>query len=417
MRESFLVFLGAIGHLFLLQQPVLGQEAPNSFALPEAATQSEGILLEPGTPIPLQALLARLEDETGLDLRLTAGVTGMVHSPTRAEVSWEEFLGKILPENGFLPYHEPNGSRLVLSRDLGTRVFSLSSAQFRALTQSAASVVGGEETPDFSKALALAIHREDTSKSVRIEAGDTRYSLSLSPRRLTARDTRKRLAAIEGYLKRLEKDPSSPELALISDTLRLPSTNAEEVAWAIDEALYGGTGFEATSADDSPSLAFNPDTRALGLRHTARAIEAARKLAAEPRFTPPPGPLHLRARKFVVVSNEDRFSNSPDAKIRKRSQVEHTRRVFEGVLYGGGGIEEAAAAGRVLFANPERGTIDVVDTPENLRRLEEYLVSVPTEDNSIRGSGGLIRVVPIRHRPPEDIARVLGGYFPGRITW
>ncbi|NUN97123.1 MAG: hypothetical protein HUU16_13205 [Candidatus Omnitrophica bacterium] len=417
MHGHHWVHVGLVGLLLAYPIPARGEESAPPSAHLESATPSEGILLEPGTPIPLGALLARLEDETGLDLHLTSGVAGMVHSPTRAEISWEEFLGTILPDNGFLPYREPNGSRLVLSRDLGTHVFNLSSAQFRALTQGAASVVGGEEAPDFSKALALVIHRESSAKSVVIEAGDPHYSLSLSPRRLTARDTRKRLAAVEDYLKRLAENPASPELALISDTIRPPTSRAEDVAWAIDEALYGGTGFEVTSEDDSPSLVFNPDTGALGLRHTARAVEAARRLASEPRFNPPPGPLNLRARKFVVVSNEDRFSSSPDAKLRKSTQVAHTRRVFEGVLYSGGGIEEAAAAGRVLFANPERGTIDVVDTPENLRRLEEYLVSVPTEDNSIRGSGGLIRVVPIRHRPPEDIARVLGGYFPGRITW
>jgi len=120
----------------------------------------------------------------------------------------------------------------------------------------------------------------------------------------------------------------------------------------------------------------------------------------------------LEARKYVVVSNEVYLSDSPDARKEKREQVLFDKEVFKSLLHGSQTVEEAAAEGRVMYPDPDMGTIDVVDTPENLKKIYEYLdgkqpgrelEQKEEEGQPARPDLILERTFPVRFDQPSEI--------------
>jgi hypothetical protein len=119
----------------------------------------------------------------------------------------------------------------------------------------------------------------------------------------------------------------------------------------------------------------------------------------------------LEARSFVVVSAEDRVGTAPDATHRRRLQLKLTQQVLESVLYGVEGIEAAAAQGRSMVANSEDGTLHVIDTPENLAKVEAYLRPASGGPGGSRGSGSNYRFHTPRHRTAQDLGNAVRGLF------
>jgi hypothetical protein len=68
--------------------------------------------------------------------------------------------------------------------------------------------------------------------------------------------------------------------------------------------------------------------------------------------------------------------------------------------------EEAAGEGRMIYPEPEDGSISVVDTPEHLERIDEYLR--PSHSPSRwRSSDGLTRFIRVQHRSPLELMLLL----------
>jgi len=84
----------------------------------------------------------------------------------------------------------------------------------------------------------------------------------------------------------------------------------------------------------------------------------------------------LISRKFTVVPSNYLADDSEGALQRKRNLVQQTENVFRSLLYESESVEEAIKDGRVVFPDAENGTIEVVDTPENLETLEDYLEGI-----------------------------------------
>ncbi|MCA9442253.1 MAG: hypothetical protein KC964_15720, partial [Candidatus Omnitrophica bacterium] len=93
--------------------------------------------------------------------------------------------------------------------------------------------------------------------------------------------------------------------------------------------------------------------------------------------------LSLRARKFLVVPPDLLVREGPQSAMKRNRLVNEMSDDLKDLLYGGhtlGHLNEAASYGRVMYPSLDKGTIDVVDTPESLQRVADYLASRDTEE-------------------------------------
>ena len=168
-------------------------------------------------------------------------------------------------------------------------------------------------------------------------------------------------------------EPPAETESLRVETFHLPEVGGKDLAKVINLHLFGKVDFTTDFGEEDPFLVVDPDLSVLIIRHTSEKLELVKRLLENRRFVGDVVDRGLKARKFTVVRPEDLQTDSPEAMIRRRQQVAFTERVFRSLLYGTQSIEEAAAEGRVMYADPDEGTIDVVDTSENLMKVEEYL--------------------------------------------
>jgi type II secretory pathway component GspD/PulD (secretin) len=189
---------------------------------------------------------------------------------------------------------------------------------------------------------------------------------------------------------------------LIVETFRLPKTGGENLARIISLRLFNDSEFKSTFKDDEPYIIFDEKTNILILRHTPEKLELIKRLMRDSKFVQQVTDRTLKARKFTVVPAEDLRSETPDAQLRRRKQVQFTKQVFQSLLYGSQSIEEAAAEGRVMYPDQDEGTIDVVDTPDNLRKIDEYLQGI-TETTQ------LTRTIIIQRRDVAELGYALQG--------
>lgn len=86
----------------------------------------------------------------------------------------------------------------------------------------------------------------------------------------------------------------------------------------------------------------------------------------------------LYARQFQITDPEDTKDNP--AAIKRRTDFVHAiEQILEQMLYGAEGREKARQQGRMMIPNPIRGTIDVIDTSDNIKRVDAYLKSIREE--------------------------------------
>jgi hypothetical protein len=165
-----------------------------------------------------------------------------------------------------------------------------------------------------------------------------------------------------------------------------------------DKASYRIEGSELVVTDTSSNIRRAKDY----LDRHAEVETLAAPLSV--LYEPPSGQKKdLRARRYTVTPAEDRAGSRPASSLRRTRQIDRTQRVLGSTLYSNQSLEEAAAQGRVMHPNREDGAISIVDTPQNLRKVEDYL------SGARFGSGGPIRIYEPQHRPAGDLRNALNG--------
>jgi hypothetical protein len=225
-------------------------------------------------------------------------------------------------------------------------------------------------------------------------------------------DSRQTVEKVATYLSRSgAKLRNAPPLRILHAVLKLRATRADSLIHAINERFYGGYGFIEDTWDGTPYLVLNPAAEILIVAHQSTVVAKIKELANSSPYQLPMPPLQLARRTFKTLSKDEVTDFTPSGRDHKRKEMERMTRLFETILYEPGEREEAIYQGRRIFPNYETGTIDVVDTEENLKTLENYLTYRPKSPGTYvsRGSGGppYLRVIEVQHRPVKDIARVL----------
>ncbi len=360
-------------------------------------------VLEQSSSVNINEILSTMGAIADLQIITGEGVDGEINALRTTELTYREFLDKVLKINGYTWQRQPGTNIIEVTRDIVTQRFPLSEEQYQALKRLAMGQLGGRDTDDFSEALREVILGKVESREIDAIIPGRTFILNKFLLELIVRDSRYNVELVRQFLdlySRNEIDLVDPPM--IVETFRLPETGGEDLAKIINLRLFGKAEIETSFTDQDPYLVFDSDSGLLMIRHTPEKLELVKRLMQDPNFIDKVVDRELKARKFVVVPAEDLRTDTPDAVLRRRKQVNFTKQVFQSLLYGSQSIEEAAAEGRVMYPDLDEGTIDVVDTPDNLLKIQEYLTGI-TETTS------LSRIVDVRQRSVLDIGNSLQG--------
>ncbi len=381
---------------------------------PPLQADSPPLLIAAGSRIPVRSILDEFSSHNGLKPVLAEDIQAELEVHETIQLTYRQLLDQVLPANGFFVYHSPQTGSVILSRDLVERRFPLSREVNRGLRRAVAQILDSTHAATFGQALEAVLWGVEQTGDLVVNWPERSLRLSARPSELIVYDTRSRIKKIQEVLRglgpQLARTPPAP---LITETLPLERTTGKPFISALNESLFGGTGFDGHSWDGTPYLALNENSNVLVIGHTRAGIGKAREIADLTLYKVPEPPLELASRSYQTVPDKIRDSLSGSAAHQRELRVESVSKLLESMLYEGGNREEAAARGRVIIPHPETGTIDVIDTPENLQKIEDYLkyggVSA-ARTVAIYGkpSWPQIRVIEVKHRAVDQMARALG---------
>ncbi|MCA9446599.1 MAG: tetratricopeptide repeat protein [Candidatus Omnitrophica bacterium] len=364
-------------------------------------------VLEQSTPVNVNEILSTMGAIADLQIITGEGVDGQINALRTTELTYREFLDKVLKLNGYTWQRQPGTNIIEVTRDIITQRFPLTEEQYQALKRLAMGALGGKETDDYSEALREVVlgkvETDEIKKNIDAQVPGRTFILNKFLLELVVRDSRYNVDLVRQFLDLYRRDEIDlVEPPMVVETFRLPQTGGEDLAKIINLRLFGKAEIDTDFSDQDPYLVYDNESGLLMIRQTPEKLELVKRLMQDPKFIDKVVDRELKARKFTVVPAEDLRTDTPDAVLRRRKQVNFTKQVFQSLLYGSQSIEEAAAEGRVMYPDLDEGTIDVVDTPENLAKIQEYLTGI-TETTS------LSRVVEVRQRSVVDIANSLQG--------
>ena len=361
--------------------------------------------------MPVQEVIHEFNKGEGAGIVLTGDIQAVLEVRADTQLSLDQLLNQVLPTNGFYTYRSSETGKVVVSRDLVDRYIPISREVNRGLRRAAAGILGSTDVATFSQALEKVLFGDDPATNLVVDWPERSLHLTTSPSALSLHDTRSRAVQIQDALHRLGQElAQTPPMPLVIEVLPLEQTTGQPFITALDEKVFGGTGFDGNSWDGTPYLAQDPTKRVLVIGHTRAGIDLARSLAGLTTYKVTPPALDLASRTYKTVPNKLIRDLSISAAYQRAQHVDTTVKIFETMLYDTEGKEQAIARGRVIIPHPDKGTIDVIDTPENLKKIDEYLQyqGVSAARNVELGSKPSypqIRVIQVQHRAIDQAAR------------
>ncbi|NUN94847.1 MAG: hypothetical protein HUU16_01625 [Candidatus Omnitrophica bacterium] len=373
----------------------------------EDLLNTKTFVLEQDTPVNINSILSTMGAIADLQIITGAGVDGDINALRTTELTYRQFLDQVLSLNGYAWKRQPGTNIIEVTRDLVSKRFPLTEQQYQALKRLAMDHLGGRETDDYSEALREVILGKVEPRDIDATIPGRTFFLSKFNLELVVRDSSHNVELVEQFLQLYKTNQLQVENPpMLVETFRLPKSGGENLARIINLRLFGDAEFKSEFKDDQPYLVYDERSGIMIIRQTPEKLELVRRLMRDPKFVSQVTERELKARKFVVVPAEDRRSDTPDAVLRRQNQVNFTKQVFQSLLYGSQSIEEAAAEGRVMYPDLDEGTIDVVDMPDNLKKIEEYLSGITETTN-------LTRTVLVRRREVVSLGLALQGLVLG----
>ena len=343
-------------------------------------------------------VLKLLRTLSGLDFVKSGNVEGKVWFSVR-DRTVREVLDLLAMNYGYT--WERVGNIVRVSADLKTVVYPLSEPQYQTLQTVLRDTTLLE---DSSMDLRKLLYGENMEA---LTEGKALY-LSEQTRSLTVTDTEEKHEVVRAFLADL---PDLTEKYVPTETkyYRLRPDEAREIRDLVEMLLYGEVG--AYDPSSRRKLFFDQNTSTLVVIDTPENIAQVEALLADEEIRRSVQEGDLRARQFVVSDPED-AELDPDSIARRKAYIDGVRDILEIMLYGAKGREEAVQKGRRIAVNVDRGTIDVVDTPDNLQKVAEYLSSV--RGDSLQDV--YIRMFKIKHVSVTDIVDALAFLFYDSTT-
>ena len=353
--------------------------------------------------VSVNELLNTMAAIADLQIITGEGVDGEINAFRSTQQTYRQVLDRVLSLNGYSWRREPGTNLIYVTREIVSKRFPLSDGQYQALKRLAMGALGGKETDDLSDALREVILGKVEDRDIDASIPGRTFRLNKYLRELIVRDSKHNVELVEEFLRLYSEDALDvEEQPMLVETFRLPKSSGNNLAEIINLRLFGKAEFDTDFSDEDPYLVFDSDSGVLIVRHTPEKLDLVKRLMQDPQFIQDVMDRELKAKKFFVVPAEDLATDTPDALVRRRNQVRFTERVFRALLYGTRSIEESAAEGRVLYTDEEEGTIDVVDTPENLEKINDYL-------QNVSDSSTTQKIYEVRNRTANDLAYSMQG--------
>ena len=347
-----------------------------------------------GDHIDIKDVLRTLSAFTDLNIVMSDDLKGNVAFELKS-TTLREILNLIQKQYGFIWNRE--GNSIFIKTGFETRVFPLTDGQFKTIE----SILNDPTVlEDSSKNLKAILYGPQEEFNV---PGKTLF-LNRAIRALVVTDTEENLRKVEAFLKVMPNIIGETK-PVETRVYKLGKDVAKELYDVVRVALYQDQGNEDVR-DNRRKLFLEPTSSSLIVIDYPENIEQVEKILTNQELTRKIEEGDLEARQFPVTDPED-LDETPEALARREEFVNTIADVLRAMLYGKEGVEAAALQGRQIFVNPTHGTIDVVDTPKNLRKVETYL-------NSIRGETTqdiLIEKFSIQHIDVFQIADALAFLF------
>lgn len=347
-----------------------------------------------GDHIDIKDVLRTLSAFTDLNIVMDENLAGNVAFELK-NTTLREILNLLQKQYGFVWRRE--GNSVFVEPGFQTRVFTLDEGQYKTLK---AVLEDPSSLEDSSRNLKVILYGPQQEFNV---PGKNLY-LNPATQALVVTDSEENLRKVEAFLKEMPRIVGEDK-PVQTEVYKLGEDVAKELYEIVRVALYEDQG-SYDVRDNRRKLFLEQTSSSLIVIDYPENIQKVERILSDPELTRKVEEGDLEARQFPITDPED-LDETPEALARREEFVNMIADVLRAMLYGKEGVEAAALQGRQLFVNPDRGTIDVVDTPDNLRRVDNYL-------NSIRGETTqdiLIERFSIQHVNVFDIADALGFLF------
>ena len=344
---------------------------------------------------PIDDVLTLLATLSGMNMVAGEGVEGLVTVNVKNQTV-EDTLKLVLRAYGFT--YEREGADIIVKPNYKTKIFQMKPDEFNKLEQV---VRDPNNLVDPSKSLQEVLYpgtREPTVPGKELVLNRNLFQLIVT-------DTEENILKVEEFLR------SIPELVqtaqpLVTRLFPLNQDVASRLFNIIELMLYEGQKAQARpEGEEGRQLILEKETSVLIVKDNEANIRKVEEVLNDQALIDRLTKEELVARRFKV-SQEAAYSD--DALIRKRDEVDHMMELFSQMLYAKEGEGEAIAKGRRMFPNHYEGTIDIVDTPENIKKVERFLSSVTGETQDMR-------VYMIKHADVRELANNLNRFAGRRI--
>ena len=317
----------------------------------------------------IDSVLSLLGTISGFNIIATEGVEGIITVNIRNRTVREALDGILIP-NGFK--YDIVGKDITVKTDFKTRIFPLSAEAYDKIAKI---LEDPSSLEDPTKELRRLIYGEVGVST--IPGKDLR--LNPNTRSLIVTDTDENIQKVEAFLKNIPEFVRAKE-PLISRHFKLDADSAKEVYKLIELQLYGELGRRSLSDDDPRLLILEPDTNIMIVKDTVEKIKEVEAILNNQA-------LIEQLKREELIAKEFRISVEPEPPegvsrtewlYRREQEIGFITDILEQMLYGFEGHEEAIAKGRRIFKRSEYnleqdGTITVVDTPENIKKVDSFL--------------------------------------------
>ena len=354
--------------------------------IPQYSTQGERA--------DVKDVYSTLSNLSGLNFVLGENLEGQVAFDVK-EITIRELLNRLQHQYGFVWHRE--GDTVYVEQGFESRVFKLDERQFETieLILNDASVL-----EDSSRNLRTILYGQNGEFDV---PGKQLY-LNRTAQSLVVTDTPENLRVVESFLDELP-NITGDQKPIIPKVYVLEKEIARDIYNIIQLMLYGEMG-EYDVRDPRRKLLFEESTNTMVVLDYPENIDMIEETLSSQQFTRQLEEGELFAKEFQVTDVDD-VEASPEALARRQLFVEQIQQIIESMLIGAEGRDRYALSGRKIFSNPDRGTITVVDTKSNIRKVERYLQSVRGESTQ----DILIEEFPIQHLDVYQITDALSYLF------
>jgi type II secretory pathway component GspD/PulD (secretin) len=324
-------------------------------------------------------VLTQMGAVVGFNMVIGEGVKAKV-SASFTNVSLKKALDTLLPINGFKYIRQ--GDIIQVSLDLRTKIYPLTDDQVKKLR--------------FAMVEDKILQRELYGPDAKPKVPGQELTLDEQAHLLSITDSKVNIDKLDEFLQNL---PPIRAEELITRVYTLRQGDAEDIRKLV-QAVLSASPVKGIP-DEERKVILEPGSNTLVIRDSIDNLKKVEEFLTDKHFLEKLTNQELITKVYHLSSEEN--STTPDALARKAELVNNVGEVLETMLYASEGREKAYEENRRIFKDPRFGTITVVDTQDNQRKIEEYVAQLPTGQEQKL----LSKVFPIHNADPDNLRNVI----------